>query len=171
MLEIFQQHWLQNSQVPIIHRHLPLCQQINGTIRVPWWAPAAPHLQQSMPEGNQSSASKHTRIVPVMRTFTSFQMTLTSANHEWTLLWGTQFLSTGHFRPRGPLCCFRSNTVSHILHAGQLSTKEKFETSLGHVFCFDYWIASQGLDIESLLLDWWWCLGRCWMLWDMVPRC
>lgn len=82
MLEIFQQHWLQNSQVPIIHMHLPLCQQINDTIRVPWWAPATPHLQQIMPEGNQSSASKHTRIVPVMRTFTSFQMTLTSANHE-----------------------------------------------------------------------------------------
>lgn len=115
MLETFQQHWLQNSQVPTIHMYLPLGRQIQDMIRVHWWAPAAPHLQQIMPEGNRSSASKHTRLVPDRRNFTFFQMTLTSANHEWTLLWDTQHLTPGHFCPQGPHCCFRSNTVSHIL--------------------------------------------------------
>lgn len=170
MLETFQQHWLQNSQVPTIHMYLPLCRHIQDMIRVHWWAPAAPHLQQIMPEGNLSSASKHTRLVPDRRNFTFFQMTLTSANREWTLLWDTQYLSPGHFCPQGPHGCFRSNTVSQILHTGQLLTKEKFETSLGHEFCFDYWIAPQGLYIESLVLNWWGCLGRRWMLWDMVAR-
>lgn len=85
--------------------------------------------------------------------FHIFQMALTSSNHEWTLLWDTQHLSTGHFCPQGPFCCFRPNAVSQILSTDQLWTQEKSKVHFYLLMpCVRLWllkISPRGLYTES----------------------
>lgn len=167
MLETFQQHWLQNSQVPTIHIYLPLCRQINDMIRVHWWAPAAPHLQQIMPEGNQSSASKYTHIVPDRRNFTFFQMTLASANHEWTLLWCTAPIYR-IFLPMGATLLLQIQ-YSFPNFAFRPTVNEREVRDLLRPWVL-LWLLNSPTRLIHRKLKWWWCLRRCWMLWDMVSR-
>lgn len=162
MLEIFWHHLIQNSLLPITQMYFAFVwtgkwhdqTELMGTCH-------PPQLPQIMPEGNSVSCFKAHAHSTWYEKFHIFQMTLTNSTHEWARLWDILYMSTGHFCPQGPFCCFRSLNFAY----GQAVHQREVQGPLlpRRAMCY-------GLSIKQLVPSWWYCLERYWMLLNVVPR-